>query len=194
MHLRAACGAAWHDSARFSMARFSTIRHAESCHSRRAAAPAEQLSMPNPICSKTRLSYIQRGPARLPRATDDGNKDASAHHRAAILALWSSHCRAENRRYNADSCLPQCCCLLWPPRVRRAGGQQTRSGHARRGQDGARCAGHAVTRGNGHVAHQTERRAGYHGRVYIYTHGFFRRPTQTLPGRVTLEFDQGNMW
>ena len=29
-----------------------------------------------------------------PRATGVGNKDEAAHHRAAILALWSPHCQA----------------------------------------------------------------------------------------------------
>ena len=29
-----------------------------------------------------------------PCATDGGNNDDAAHHRAAILALWSSHCQA----------------------------------------------------------------------------------------------------
>ena len=37
------------------------------------------------------------------RQKDDGNKGGAAHHWAAILALWSSHCRAKNRRLDADS-------------------------------------------------------------------------------------------
>ena len=37
------------------------------------------------------------------RATDGGSKDDAAHRRAVILALWSSHCRAENRPKQANS-------------------------------------------------------------------------------------------
>ena len=46
----------------------------------------------------THVAFIQpRVVSYQPRATGGGNKDD------AILALWSSHCRAKNRRHVADS-------------------------------------------------------------------------------------------
>ena len=49
----------------------------------------------------------------VPRATDGGNKDDAAYHRAATLALWSSHCRAKHvgrfRRFRVTNIR----CFLW---------------------------------------------------------------------------------
>ena len=52
-----------------------------------------------------------------PRAAGGGNKDGTAHHRAATLVLWSSHRRAKNRPHGADSLLPKnvVFCGTWSP-------------------------------------------------------------------------------
>ena len=61
-----------------------------------------------PTCAQNMRSERRRSvtrrcwtPPAPPRATGDGNKDASAHHWAAVLALGGSHCRALSPKIGA---------------------------------------------------------------------------------------------
>ena len=88
----------------------------------------------------------------VPRVTDGGNKDGSAHHRAANVALWREHTAKPESASGRRFLITKICCFLWhvgrAPDSRRAKRQHSDSLSRRRRPRGAlKRAGGILQRG-----------------------------------------------